>query len=152
MREIKYRLRDRKKKIVGYERWYEGYFHYDNPDEGLADGSGWWEAPPCWMYSVDGEKWTTQVIRHRYKDSHTGLKDSKGVEIYEGDILDRKDDILCIVTFEDGKFGWNIRYKRPELNQRQDYFGRSYACQEEASKLEIIGNIYENPELLKEVK
>ena len=80
----------------------------------------------------------------------TGLKDKNGKEIFEGDILDRNDTILCVVTFEDGKFGWNIQYKKPRLDQRKDCFGRSYANQEEASKLEVIGNIYENKELLEE--
>ncbi len=84
----------------------------------------------------------------KYRGRWTGLKDKNGKEIYEGDILDRNNKFLCVVTFEDGKFGWNIRYKNPEPNQRKDCFGRSYANQEEANKLEVIGNIYENPELL----
>ena len=79
---------------------------------------------------------------------YTGLKDKNGKEIYEGDILDRNDNILCAVTFEDGKFGWNIRYKNPKDNQRQDYFGRCYASQEGGIKLEVIGNIYEHSYLL----
>ena len=80
----------------------------------------------------------------------TGLLDKQGKEIYEGDILlSSSGNLLCLVTFEDGKFGWDIRYKNPEPNQRQDCFGRSYGSQNEADKIEVIGNIYSNKELLK---
>ncbi len=131
MREIKFRAWDRDKNNM----LDPGYISLDG--SGLQ--SYFNEAEELWYHN------DIDIILLQY----TGLKDKNGKEIYEGDILDRNDKLLCVVTFEDGKFGWNIRYKNPELNQRQDYFGRSYANQEEASKLEVIGNIYENPELLK---
>ncbi len=122
MKELKFRAWDKEEQIMGVP--------FDLYEIGMVNGENGYDK----KYFI--------ILQY------TGLHDKRGVEIYEGDILDRNDNILCVVTFEDGKFGWNIKYKHPELNQRQDYFGRSYASQEEASKLEVIGNIYESPYLL----
>ncbi len=97
---------------------------------------------------IEQQSWT-KTYEVKPSQQCIGLVDKTLItEIYAGDTLETNTgELLCDVTFEDGKFGWNIKYKKPEFNQRQDYFGRSYATQEEASKLKVIGNIYENPKL-----
>jgi hypothetical protein len=65
---------------------------------------------------------------------YTGLKDQNGVEIYEGDVLEN--DFVAPVIFSDGCFCVDLGENgSPCL---LDYFHKST----------IIGNIYENPELV----
>ena len=140
MREIKFRLRDRHNKIVGYEKWYEGHWHLDN-DLKLSPDSGYWEAKPCWLYSLDGEEWTPNYIPHRYKDGCVSLKDKNGKEIYEGDI----------VRFHSGKKEWThqvIWRDREALFAVMDSKGWGSFALQDLKDLEVIGDIYENPELL----
>ena len=67
---------------------------------------------------------------------YTGLKDCKGTEIFEEDIVKSGETIIGVMVFEAGCFVLK---------------GVSfYSIREE--HLEIIGNIYEHPELLEERK
>lgn len=76
----------------------------------------------------------------------TGLKDKNGKEIYEGDVVEYKayntwhrDEI----KFTDGKFHGNLNGVKEELQSRYDLgLIVTLGC-------EIIGDIYSNPELLK---
>ena len=79
----------------------------------------------------------------------TGLKDKKGKEIYEGDILANRevhgDNFYCVVEY--GIDGFNgVTYPGRNhcmpLHTIMTYEGAEYN--------EVIGNIYENPELIKE--
>ena len=70
---------------------------------------------------------------------YTGLKDMKGKEIYEGDILfESSGEEYFKVVFEDGSFRAEDDKYSLDL---EDY---AHIC-------EVVGNIYENPELIKEV-
>ena len=80
---------------------------------------------------------------------YTGLTDKNGKEIYEGDIVttDIKRPYL-IVEFRDGSFMFNCN------DGGKDYYDIMLPIMKEPQSTykygEIIGNIYENSELIKE--
>ena len=71
---------------------------------------------------------------------YTGLKDKNGREIFEGDIIlfkYHKEDIKAEVVFKMGTFCISLKE------------GSYPLCEYIHQELEIIGNKFENPELLK---
>lgn len=74
----------------------------------------------------------------------TGLKDKNGKEIYEGDILRGWGTYDLLVNIEGG----HVIIKWFDNEPVEDYLTNTYI---EDDGLEVVGNIYENPELL-EVK
>ncbi|MFU0723088.1 YopX family protein [Streptococcus sp. IMAU11622] len=77
----------------------------------------------------------------------TGLKDKNGKEIFEGDILDYKGR-KALVRWHGSYASFIYRFV-DELQNRKTEWKPLYLAY---MKCEIIGNIYENPELLEEGK
>ena len=80
---------------------------------------------------------------------YTGLKDKKGKEIYEGDVVAVREYkwVVEMGYSTDGEYGW--LQKRVGMDG-----GKSYIITENDGideRYEVIGNSYENPELLKNV-
>ena len=121
MREIKFRAWDRnQKRFVTY-----GYLGHD----GL-----YYSGEGCEIYGSD---------EHVEAQMFTGLKDKKGKEIYEGDILKLESWVgTQQVAFIEGAFCL--------ADKDGNYVGDiHYIHHAGIMQSEIIGNIYENPELIK---
>ncbi len=78
---------------------------------------------------------------------YTGLKDKNGKEIYEGDIITTDlERPYLIVEYRNGAFMLNCN------DGLEDYYDIFFGTSEEPTEVykygEVIGNIYETPELL----
>lgn len=130
MREIKFRAWDGKKMFQSYS--------LDNYGEMCSDAD----------FINDVENPGRSAVQMQY----TGLKDRHGKEIYEGDIFitgrDGKRDMLGEIYFDEGCFKMKYGYKNPSEKERKDYFLSGNIENDGAEIIEVIGNIYENKELL----
>ena len=102
------------------------------------------------VYANDNSKLSVDNLKgwnvdEKYLMQSTGLLDVNGKEIFEGDVVDVFDSRYTV--FYDSENA-SFRLKPRDKRWNTDYMS-NYA--HEAS-FEIIGNIYENPELLEEVE
>ena len=72
---------------------------------------------------------------------YTGMNDSMGKEIYEGDIVrtSDNDDELAVVEWDDEDLRFTVTHGNVVNGLGEGYYSR---------EVEVIGNMYDNPELL----
>lgn len=137
MRGIKFRL-VHNGRIVGYE---EHQYSKENNHVTIFHND----------YNIEAVE--AAEIQHDHKDQFTGVTDKDGVEIFEGDIFKCAEpdgwSLNGVVCWQDSGFVmmWTKEYARGG-DKRRRYAGlrgiRRY------THYKVIGNIHENPELLKE--
>lgn len=124
MRTIKFRGYNRKN-----GQWLTGFYlqnrgaHFVCPDE-FADGK-----------SLDDYEVASGTV-----GQFTGLHDKNGREIYEGDIITHGSKTITYTVV------WNDTGLRAKQNNSSSYAGLTYwqGC------TEVLGNIHDNPELIKQ--
>ncbi len=133
MREIEYRAWDEEKKIMVY-----GIQNAYDAISDIFDKNGkeldWYEETSLYSLSCFGEFLRENVPTMQY----IGLKDKNGKKVYEGTLLKDPQGNIGEVFYLGN--GFTIRWKRKDGSWDTDScFGYG----------EVIGDIYENPELLK---
>jgi uncharacterized phage protein (TIGR01671 family) len=150
MREIKFRAWDKEDKCWVKEPDVHFFINYytDHPQS----------------IFLFGNTTSNMSLEHRYiLMQYTGLKDKNGKEIYEGDIVKGRLGIV-LGEVKSGKYkmkrqnkhhvprwhlGWYIQDKREQYGLEWAYwYIDNYLHPIRKDYLEVIGNIYENPELL----
>ena len=93
----------------------------------------------------------TLVVIPETVGQYTGLKDKNGRRIFEGDFI-RHCREAALVCF--GEYAFNIELKTHigfHLDwDKQNYYRKDIAFWAKKRAIEVIGNIHDNPELLKE--
>lgn len=130
--------------MIKFRAWNQIDSEYINEINAVMslDGSHIW-----WDINDSGEM-KYENDQDNYKlEQFTGLKDVNGKEIYEGDIIKS-----------------SYKYAQPKVSQIIIEDGNSYILGEDLatgnemlvsdhiSEIKVIGNVHENPELLKEDK
>jgi uncharacterized phage protein (TIGR01671 family) len=135
MREIKFRGREKES-----NKWVFGYARH-------------WKCCYGDEWHIQGENDNVHIVIPETVGQFTGLKDHKGREIYEGDIVkvinDGEESFHVVKYMVDEDYpAFDLD---PVLNDGECN-SLSYSLNALDTKIIVIGNIYDNPELLRLTK
>ena len=141
-REIKFRAWDRKeKRMIYFKEWREGDDYY--VISLLIDNTGWsvWKIKE---YSQDLKE-RELLVNHKTGIllQYTGLHDKNGKEIYEGDIISVVGDKFVVLWVGCGFQFIDIWTNAKSIKSEEilEFYNKGVS-------IEVIGNIFENPNLL----
>lgn len=141
MREIKFRAWDKDYKYMNHKVMVGNVWDEDNYHAHMiwveSEKVGY-ECEPGWKHFDENSN--IGIMQY------TGLKDKNGADIYEGDILSTDlDRPYLIVEFRNGAFMFQCHDKGKDY---YDFMATTGENSNFTKYHEVIGNIYENPELL----
>jgi hypothetical protein len=158
MREIKFRAWDKEKSVMVTDGTYDHSNGWDGESclelklglSGNLSGYSQDDGGKNGLWEHDADLRPGRMVLMQY----TGLRDKNNKEIYEGDVVRMRGDIREIVFGKIGYDGsWNgltgFGFKDSLDSHTNDpYMEMCYY--DSPGEIEIIGNIYQNPELLSE--
>jgi uncharacterized phage protein (TIGR01671 family) len=134
MRELKFRVWNKKEK------------KFEQLDNFWVSADNLYKCFMEWHPEIDGEMVFETNETYFIFQQYTGLKDKNGKEIYEGDVIkyhrvfESKRGVIELtscIKFQNGAFGFDMKG-----------FNDMFMSLGDDSDIEVIGNIFENNELL----
>ncbi len=130
MREIKFRIWD----IISKS------FYLPERDKAYITLIG----EPCRTEQTQAEEMVFPIGYRSVIQQWTGLKDKNGTEIYEGDILQYRSESIIGSTHSDITENIEVKFEDGAFLTKLELLGNGLRRRD----MIVIGNIYENPDLL----
>jgi len=123
----------------------------DNKKMIYFDEITFWEDNKFWGQTENNQSLWRGTYKNLILMQYTGLHDKNGKEIYEGDIILGADEGNYEITDKNGCFGFWQEWLTDDGGTKRE-FCPLYDCNDIWQDIiEVLGNIHENPELIKEV-
>ena len=134
-REILFRGKD----LQEQNGWLYGYFYKSdfNKRERESGKATLIFTPDCDTFIYVPEYHNSWMVKAETVGQFTGLKDKNGTRIFEGDIVKVADEYIDYAIWANGCFC---------MARQMMFYEFTY---QDSNRMEVIGNIHDNPELLK---